>query len=454
MKVLLVYLAFVDSEELSPYALRKYVSAKNARLSLEYLSAVLKEKEVDSEIIDQSISRFSLKDLIGTIKIGKYLFVGFYSNRLLVDKLIQYARAIRDECDTLLVVGGPGSIEAKKLIENGYDIVCHGEGEEVVVDIVDYVSGRIHLEDIKGISYTSDGIIKTNTSRQLIANLDEIPFPSRDKITMRYYNDHYLPMLKRPYAVMMASRGCPYRCIYCFSHCWWQDTYRFRSVDNVIKEVEHVVKHFGVRYIIFRDDIFACQYEWMEEFCFALIRKNYNVGWMCNFYPRAFPDNKLEEIISLMKKAGCNFIHLGLPSTNAGILKKINRPVSEPMAVENIINIVKKKKIFVVLEFILGLPGESRDSILENIQYVKKVKPHLVNYNPLGIEPLTALERLYSRDRICEFSADEIEAWCRYAMRKFYLNGANVFKFLICILKENPSWFMNSYRFLNLLKHY
>lgn len=450
--MLLVYLAFVDSGELPSYALRKYVSAKNARLSLEYLSAVLIKKEVDSEIIDQSISGFSLKDLVRRIKTGKYLFVGFYSNRLLVDKLMQYARAIRDECDTLLVVGGPGSIEAKKLIENGYGIVCHGEGEEVVLDIVDYINGRMHLEDIEGISYSNGGITKTNRSRQLIAKLDEIPFPSRDKIPMRYYNDHYLPMLKRPYAVMMASRGCPYSCIYCFSHCWWQGAYRSRSVNNVIKEIEYVVKHYGVRYIIFRDDIFGCQYEWMEEFCSVLIRKNYDVGWMCNFYPRAFPDNKLERVISLMKSAGCNFIHLGLPSVNAGILKKINRPVNEPMSVENIINIVKKKKIFAVLEFILGLPGESRDSIFENIQYVDRVKPHLVNYNPLGIEPLTALERLCSHDKMCEFSADEIEAWCRYAMRKFYLNGANVFRALVCILKENPLWFMNGYRFLNLLK--
>ncbi|MBU1863558.1 MAG: B12-binding domain-containing radical SAM protein [Candidatus Omnitrophica bacterium] len=446
-KILLVYLTMTCHDALPEEIGRRYryTFYKNARLSLEYLAAVIEAKGDPVDIIDQSVHWFTAYDIITTIQCGKYLFVGFYVNGVIVEKTAQFIKTIKEKSTTPLVCGGPGTIQLETLLTAGCDIVCCGEGENTIVDVVAYFKRQKQLDEIQGIAFMRKGVVITTEQRLLIANLDTIPFPVRNKIPLLAYNDYYLPTLRKPYAVVITSRGCPYRCTYCFSHCWWCDTYRVRSVENVLQEIDELHTRHGVRYIIFRDDVFGYQYKWLEEFCVQLKKRRYLLKWMCNFYPRAYPD-KIHEAIALMGDAGCDFIHIGLPSANRDILKSIGRGESEPRLVRTIIPLAKKANMMVMLEFIFGLPGETEETIKETIHYARSVKPHLVNYNPLGIAPLTAL--YYNGDRSSYMPAQVTQKWCRYATRRHYLNLNNGIMIFWLILKKNPIWLINIVRFL------
>ncbi len=248
---------------------------RKPKLGLQYLCSVLEKNSYSCEIIDQQVSLFSLKGLINKITEDKGLFfIGFYSHSLIKDKLVNYIKKIKEVSSLPIIVGGPGSIHGSEFLNAGCDIVVHGEGEKTVLEIAGYLRGDIAIERIKGVSFKQNKEIINTGFPDLIENIDEIPFPNRDKIPIRSYYDNYILAAKYPYATMITSRGCPYRCIFCNSPDIWQRRYRVRSVENVIKEVDLLVNRYKIRYIAFLDDIFGLEQEWFKEFCQILINKN------------------------------------------------------------------------------------------------------------------------------------------------------------------------------------
>lgn len=425
---------------------------RRSPLGLQYLCSTLEKNGAYCEIIDQSVEHISLRGLIKKLKEKKYIFAGFYSYSIpsLKNKLMNYIKKIKENCDIKIIVGGSGSIHAREFIDIGCDIVCHGEGEKTILQIVKYLEGRISIEEIKGISYKKDGIILNNEPQELIENLDEIPFPNRDKILFDNYYDYFIFAMRKPYATLITSRGCPYKCSFCASPSLWGGKYRSRSVKNVLLEIDYLVQKYKVKYITFEDDIFGLDQEWLKEFCNTLIERKYNLNWMCILHPTSLKKDK-EEYITLLKKAGCDTFSFGLQSSNGNILKNINRDPETPLLLEETIRIAKSKGILTVVEFIFGLPGETKKTIQENIDYISRVKPHLINIHPLGLMPGTELEKIYENKKLCDISQEEIINWCRKATRKFYLTPKNLISILAFIFKKNPRWLLKMPIFLNAL---
>lgn len=419
-------------------------------LGLQYLCSTIEKNGSNCEIIDQTVSQISLGKLIKNIREKDYAFVGFYSYTLapLKDKLVQYIKIIKKECSVKIIVGGPGSIHVKEFIDAGCDIVCHGEGEKTILKIIEYLKGKISIAEIKGISYKKDGIIVNNELQALIDNLDEIDFPNRDKISLNNYFDYFIFPMRKPYATMIASRGCPYKCTYCACPSIWRGKYRLRSVKNVMEEIDYLVQRYKVRYITFEDDIFGLNQRWLKEFCIELTGRKYDLNWMCILHPLSLRENK-EEFITLLKNAGCNFFSFGLQSSNLDILKKINRDPETPFLLKETISIARKKGILTLVDFIFGLPGETKQTILENIKYISETHPHLINIHPLGLLFGTELEKMYKKTKVCNMPQEEIIFWCKKATRKFYLSVNNLIGIFIYILKNNPRWFFMAPRFFN-----
>jgi len=438
LKILFVYL--LQEDPLYYVSTRlEYKFQRRPQLGFQYLSAVLKkERGAEVEIYDQAIIHFSLKDFIEKLKKENYLFVGFYSATSMKDKICNYIKKIKEETNVSVVVGGPGFLHGEKYLNVGCDIVCNGEGEETILDIYDYFDKNIPLKKIKGISYKENKIIR-NENRPLIQDLDSIPFPDRSKVPIKSYYDYFIPTMRRPYATIMASRGCHFNCTFCTSHVVWGHKYRQRSVRNVIDEIEELVNKYEIKYIAFQDDDFGLNQKWLEELCLEIIKKNYKFKWMCICHPFSFI-RKREETLKLLKKSGCDTLSFGLQSADKQILKNIKRNEREPEELLKTIRLAKKFSFFTSIGFIFGLPGDTEETIKTTIDYCDKVKPHVLEFYSLAVLEGSEIHKNYKSKPICGLSREEVNKWCIKASKRFYRDPKTILRFGSYVIRKNPVW--------------
>ncbi|PIS46290.1 MAG: hypothetical protein COT22_00810 [Ignavibacteria bacterium CG08_land_8_20_14_0_20_37_9] len=158
-----------------------------------------------------------------------------------------------------------------------------------------------------------------------------------------------------------------------------------------------------------------------------------------------------ERFIDLFKQAGCHLFSFGLEAVSPEILKNVNRHPQTPEELAKIIKIAKEKGILTVLHLLLGLPGETGKAIQERIDYIFKVKPHYVRLNRLIPVEGSELGQRPSA-RICDFSDDEIERWCKKIIGRFYTSPAIVVQNVRYILRNDPLWFFRALRFAGHIK--
>jgi radical SAM superfamily enzyme YgiQ (UPF0313 family) len=228
--------------------------------------------------------------------------------------LIRLNRDLKREFDFLSVFGGPHPTFFPEMIEEeGVDMVCRGEGEGAMLELVEALGKNRALESIKNLWIKKDRIILRNPVRELISDLDSLPFPDREII---YKKDRILKQHgeKR----FLVGRGCPYNCSYCFNHklkelygpSWAR--IRRRSVNNVIAEIEKVRERYPLQFIRFIDDnFFFCEEEWLDEFSREYPRR-VNIPFLCNIRPNL----ATRERIKRLKEAGCRSVFMGLETAD------------------------------------------------------------------------------------------------------------------------------------------
>lgn len=415
-----------------------YSVQRRPQLGLQYLCAVLERKGIHTNILDQTVTWFDEKGLIGMLK--DYDIAGFYCSDPHEDKVKAYCIAIKESLSIPILVGGPATLANSTFLDHGCDIVVHGEGERTVEEIVEYYNGRRELDRIDGISYKSGGNIVKTRPRELIQNLNDLPFPDRSKVDIRAYHDLFLFGMKKPYVTMIASRGCAYKCYFCTSYKIWGNRYRIRSVDSVMAEIDDVVERYKARYIAFQDDILGLTNEWIEDLCEKLIKKPYKIRWMAILHPFSIPRDK-ERVLKLMKRAGCDTLSFGLQSAHPVILKNINRNPAEPERLSEILKIANKLNFVTSIGYILGLPGDTRQTIKATIDYSVACGSTVASYYVLSVLKGSEIERLYGDKDICELPRSEIEKFAEEAGRKFYMRQSAILRIAYFIM-INPGWIL------------
>lgn len=243
------------------------------------------------------------------------------------------------------------------------DFVTHREFD---YSVVEFASG-VPLDQIKGISYRHEGQIVHTEPRPQIEDLDALPWATpiyhRDLDITRYN----VPFLLYPYISFYTTRGCPAKCTFCL----WPQTFdghkwRQRSVDDVVREVEQALKLFpNIREIFFDDDTFTIGKERVLALCERF--KPLNFTWSCT--SRVHVDL---ETLQAMKAAGCRLFIVGFESGNPQILKNIKKGATVEQAREFVKN-CKKAGIVIHGDFILGLPGETKETIAETLNFAKEL---------------------------------------------------------------------------------
>ncbi|MDD4939413.1 MAG: radical SAM protein [Candidatus Omnitrophica bacterium] len=408
------------------------------RLGLEYLCAALKKRGIGSRIYDQVLGDFSPELLANLLEKDSVDLAGFYivSKNLAVAK--SFISKLKEKAAIPLIAGGPGSRHYSELIASGCEMVCLGEGDIVITDIVDFYEGRKSVNEINGIAYNDaeDGKVALTAERPLIEELDRLPFPLRDPKAIKKYCDYFAYPLKQPYISVLASRGCLHNCAFCTSHSFWKGKYRQRSPENVIEEIRQAVSELRIRSVQFIDDIFAVNMNWLTEFCQAIKREKFSLNWMCTLHPLTFGKDR-DRAFLMMKECGCNIVSFGAQSADCGILKRINR---DPREIEELKKAVRKAKssgMTTCLNYIFGLPGETAETIKKDFTFCLEVKPHILDMHPLEIIPFSKLSE-YKEEDICLMDKKELARVSAGYMVNYYIRPQVAFQLLSDIVRKNP----------------
>jgi radical SAM superfamily enzyme YgiQ (UPF0313 family) len=218
------------------------------------------------------------------------------------------------------------------------------------------------LSFIKGLAWRLAGEIKLNSDRPFIPNLDDLPLPMHHLLPL---DDYRMPLIKGPYAFVVPSRGCPAGCKYCIKHVSYNYSVRLRSVENIMAELWSL-KKLGINNVMLYADLFTVNRDQVVSICQAMIKEKIDMKWMCN----SRVDYVDEEMLSLMGQAGCHMISWGIESGSEEILKRARKGAS-PAKAEQALRWAKKAGIKNFGYFIIGLPGETEETIKQTIAFSK-----------------------------------------------------------------------------------
>lgn len=338
-------------------------------LGLGYIASILRQMGHSVSLIDLNVENKSFdvieRELVSldceVIGIGglttTYNFVKRFS--IFIKKVKPKAR---------IIAGNMVSTATPELLlrNSDVDICVIDEGEETVKELIHKIKDFPNVEDVKGIIFKKNGRIIATNPRERIKNLDRLPFPAWDLFAMEtYINNPIHTEYGRRSINVSTVRGCPFQCIYC-SRPFGRRVY-MRSPDNIISEIKELKRLYRIEYIAFSDDLFMTNRKWIEDVCDNLIKENGDIGWGASARVNLVDLDLLKK----MKKAGCEVLSYGFESGSQKILDNMKKGVKVEQA-ERAIEITRKARIKVMGSFMIGMIGETEETVNETIGFIKR----------------------------------------------------------------------------------
>lgn len=335
-------------------------------IGLAYLGSYLEQKNVDYSILDckfEGIDITELKERL--LKINPNV-VGLTAMTHEIENAAFCAKEIKKILpQTKIIIGGTHSTilpEETMSMYKEFDILIYGEGEHTLYETVMAIKNNNNLKIIKGIVFRDKDKIVKNEPRPFIENLDELPFPAWHKFSK-----------SKKYPVL-ASRGCPFRCVFCTRLSG--NKIRNRTVENVVSEFEHIVKNYHTELIMFYDETFTLNKERVIKLTDMLIEKKLNdTKWSVQTRVNVVDYDMLVR----MKKAGCVEVGFGVESGNEQILKVIKKDITKEQVIKAVES-AKKAGLRTESYFIIGHPFETIDTINDTINFAVKLNTSTVAF--------------------------------------------------------------------------
>jgi radical SAM superfamily enzyme YgiQ (UPF0313 family) len=264
------------------------------------------------------------------------------------------------------IMGGPHAtaIPERVLKTSAFDFVVVGEGEMTFVDLLHHISNP---DKVKGIVFRRDGQMIRTLDREF-ANVDMLPLPARDLISMFSYGNKELKRFSGEYTHMMGSRGCGSHCTFCSSPKMWKIC-RFRSADKIFEEMMFLHTRYGIRNIHFQDDNFTIFPARIFDLCARIQNSGIGFQWSC----QTRPDRVTKKMLLEMKKAGCSQVEFGVESGDENILNRARKKYNTKQ-IKKAVDAANEVGINTYGFFIVGLPGETIFTWLKSIRFAKKLK--------------------------------------------------------------------------------
>ncbi len=359
-------------------------------IGIASICAYLMQRNIQCDIIDCYASPNADKKIKSYLKTERPGFIGFScATSTFYDgvRISKFAKTIIPE---IKVVFGGAHVSALKesILENfkSIDYVVVGEGEQTLNELMK-AGGDNNISDIKNIVYRDNGnIVFTGYGKKQL-DLDSLPLPAYEKLE-GYPEKYQLPIFDyptTPNSSCVSSRGCPYSCSYC-DRSVFRKSFRFNSAEYLYDHVKYLNQHFGTRHILFYDDQFTFNKKRIMKFCDLMISGNLKMTFNC----AARAEHLDAELISAMKAAGCWMISLGIETGDENLLAQHRQNADLKMMREKI-ELIKKTGIRVKGLLMMGLPGETEQSILKSKKYVYSLpldEFNLAKFTPFPGSPI------------------------------------------------------------------
>lgn len=319
------------------------------------------------------------------------------------------------------------------------DAVARGEYDATLVELAAALTAKTALRHVAGLTLRQDGQIVTTAARAPIEDLDSIPFVSMVYKKFLNFEKYFNPNALFPMVTITTSRGCPFQCIFCvYPQTMMGHRVRLRSVTNVVDEIEYIVKNFpGVQSIFFEDDTFAAIKKRCIEISQEIIRRGIRISWTIN--ARADLDY---ETMKIMKQAGCRCMCVGFESGSPQLLENIKKKITTDKMPQFMAD-ARKAGILVHGCFMVGHPGETKETMSQTLELAKRLNPDTVQFYPIMVYPGTAAYAWYKERGLIttdDFSkwltpgglhntvvrtealtSEDLVRFCDHARREFYL---------------------------------
>lgn len=364
----------------------------NARYELNlgicWIAAVLKQGGHKARLFHPR--SFSAKSFLDEIKTHGPEVVAFSTTTNQYSYAIKYASLLKKHTNIPTVFGGfHPTLAPESVISSPYvDIVCRGEGEYPMLELVNTIEKGESFDNIPNLWVKKkDGTIVKNGIRPLNEDLDALPFPDRE-----FFGQEEILDKNGGRFDVSIGRGCPFNCPYCCNSALREITrgkgtfLRFRSVDRVLKEIELSQKRYKIKEIHFQDDTFTCNKKWLSEFS-----KKFSEKLRIPFHISARVETIDSETVQLLKNAGCISITMGVETGNEELRKNILKRNMANKDFIRVFHMLKKAGIRTVALNMVGIPGETSATIKETIALNKLLDPNWMGVSIFNPYPLTAL---------------------------------------------------------------
>ena len=307
--------------------------------------------------------------------------------------------------------------------------------------------GPADLSTIKGLAWRQGDEIVLNAVRPFVKDLDDLPIPLHHMLPLQSYR---MPLIRGPFTFIVTSRGCPAGCTYCIKHVSYQYSVRLRSPKLIMDELWQL-KRLGVSNINMYADLFTVNREQVVDLCRRMISEDIGIWWTCN----SRVDFVDEEMLGLMRKAGCTWISWGIESGNETILRHARKGI-DPAKAERALHWAKNAGIKNWGYFIIGLPGETEETIRQTIDFAKRLPLDIALFHvaapypgtPFFFEvvkegwfrPGTRWEQVdMDKDTVLDYPglpAERLLYWQRRAFREWALRPGPMFTYLRMLLSD------------------
>lgn len=342
----------------------------------------------------------------------------------------------------------------ESLIETALDSIIRGEPEMTALDLAKHLKNKELLRGVPSLSYRGNPTFVNNPARPFISDLDALPFPARDLLKNEAYK---MPVYNRPYTLVITGRGCPNNCAFCTANLYYGTKIRARTPENVLDEVEEIIKVQKIKDITFWADTFTFDRSYVVKICEGIKNRGLKFRWMCN----ARVDRVDLKLLKMMRSAGCEIISFGVESGVQKILNHIGKNITLK-EIRQAFKWTREAKIESAAHIIFGLPGESEKTIEQTIKFVKEINPDFIQFYSAIPFPGTRFheeaakkgwitsknwedyelgKNIISTPRL---SVEDLAKWRRQAYLQFYLRPSYIWrKFKKFVKKPKDFWYVS-----------
>jgi len=341
-------------------------------IGLAYIAKAIEKAGFDFEILDLDANRLSNDEFEEYIRTKNFDVVAMGCIVTGYKYIKQIAEVIKKHKKDVPIIAGNSvatSIPEILLTKTRVDIGVMGEGDITIVELLRAIENKTPLEEVKGIVFKKEGKVVFTPERELIPNLDELPFINYELFDMKTYlakfkygaaEPYPMPFELLKYLPLNTARGCPYNCTFCY-HVFRGKRYRTRSVENIAQEIQYLQKKYGVNYIAFSDELSLYSRKQANNFADCFLKKNIGIFWVADCRAGLFKETDLDLAMKL-KKAGCVALGYSLESANEEILRAMNKKISvQDFVVQT--SVLHKAGITTSTSVVIGYPQETEDTL-------------------------------------------------------------------------------------------